>query len=529
MSAATEILTLGPAVARYFETYLVHPKGARFGEPFVLEPWQREFVDEFYRVDRAGHRLYRIGLLGIPRGNGKTPLVAGIGLRELTTRQGDPPDIFNAAGSKDQAKILTDFARSFVAGGKLKAWLKASRRSIVNERTHGVMRLLSSDGYLAHGLSVSVGLGDELHAWTSDAQEELWTAYVSSLHKREDSFALGITTAGFDRSTLLGRMYEEFLQLEPEDRLEIPGVGPCLRIRRDLDAGVLMWWYGPPDELAVEEMIADRRVWRAVNPASWVSIDVLEQQSAIPGFDEYDFARTHLNAWTQTRETFIPYSSWQRCRSSEAPRRGEPLYLAVDVGMTHDTTAVAWSQPLGRDRKVVNRVRVWSANPDHARDKGKRHVFVGTGRMDLDLVEDFILTLAQAFPIKEIVYDPAMFEGTAQRLAKRGLPLAPLYQHGLHPQLAAQQFYADVNEGRALHGGDAVLDRHIAAAAGIKTERGWKIDRRSNSEPIDAAVAVSWSHWRASRQAGFGASDSVYEAKDLIVLDVDDDDEDFGL
>jgi len=521
---SAEILTVGGTVSRFFETYLRHPKGARYGEPFVLEPWQRDFVDEFYRVDERGRRLYRIGLLGIPRGNGKTPLAAGLGLFELMTRP-DAPDIFNAAGAKDQAKILTDFARSFVLGGELKTWLKASRRSIVHQRSNGVMRLLSSDGYLQHGLSVSAAFGDELHAWTSEAQEELWTAFVSALHKRDDSFALGITTAGFDRSTLLGRMYSDALSLEAEDRLVLEGVGPCLRIRRDLENGVLMWWYGPPDELAVDDMVENRAVWRAVNPASWVSVRVLEQQLVVPGFDEYDFARTHLNAWTETRETFIPHSSWMACRSKDAPRRGEPIYLAVDVGMTHDTTAVAWSQPLGRDRKVVNRVRVWSANPDHATDKAQRHVFVPGGRMDLDLVEDFILTLARPFPIKEIVYDPAMFEGTAQRLAKRGLPLAPMYQGGRHPQAAAQQFYMDVQEGRALHGGDFVLDRHVAAAAGLKTEHGWKIDRRNHHAPIDACVAVSWSHWRASRQAGFGASDSVYQDKELIVLDLDDGDE----
>jgi hypothetical protein len=49
--------SLGPAVARFFETYLVHPKGAHYGEPFRLEPWQREFVDEAYRVDERGRRV----------------------------------------------------------------------------------------------------------------------------------------------------------------------------------------------------------------------------------------------------------------------------------------------------------------------------------------------------------------------------------------------------------------------------------------------------------------------------------------
>ena len=97
MTKAT-ILTSGPALGRFFPTYFTHPKGYGFGEPFQLEPWQQEFLDEFYRVDEDGNRLYRVGLLGIPRGNGKTPLCAGVGLFELMARR-QAPDIFNGAGS----------------------------------------------------------------------------------------------------------------------------------------------------------------------------------------------------------------------------------------------------------------------------------------------------------------------------------------------------------------------------------------------------------------------------------------------
>ena len=37
------------------------------GEPFVLEPWQRAFVDELYRTDERGNRNYKRGTLGVPR------------------------------------------------------------------------------------------------------------------------------------------------------------------------------------------------------------------------------------------------------------------------------------------------------------------------------------------------------------------------------------------------------------------------------------------------------------------------------
>ena len=76
MSTA-ELTTRGPIVAKFFETFLFHRKGQHAGEAFKPEPFQQEFLDEFYELTPAGKRVYRIGILGVPRGNGKTPLSAG--------------------------------------------------------------------------------------------------------------------------------------------------------------------------------------------------------------------------------------------------------------------------------------------------------------------------------------------------------------------------------------------------------------------------------------------------------------------
>jgi phage terminase large subunit-like protein len=500
----------------------------------VLEPWQQDFIDELYRVDEAGRRVYRMALLGIPRGNGKTPLAAGLGLFELMARK-DAPDVFNAAGSKDQAKILTDFATAFVHAGKLRTWLTARRRAIVHRESLGVMRLVSSEGRLQHGGSVSAAIGDELWAWTTDAQEEVWDAFWTALHKRLDPLLLGISTAGHDLTSLLGRMYTDAWKLDSiEEREHVDGIGPCLRIARHEENGILVWWYGPPEGTTVEDAIASRDLWRAVNPASWIDMAVLEKQLAGLGFDEYEFARLHLNMWTATRDQFIPLQAYRACRSTAEPRRRDRIFVAVDVGLTHDTTAVSWSQPLPkpprdipkehlaieleRSPHVVSRVRVWSANPDHKDDRSARHVWVPGGRMDLELVEDFILALDAQFGIRELVYDEFAFEGEAQRLAKRGIPIAPLYQSGIHPQIAAKQLLKDVKEGKALHADDPVLEKHVAAAAGIKTERGWRISKLRSGSPIDGTVAWANSHWRASRHRG-----SVYDVRDLVVIGDDDD------
>ena len=96
-------------VARFFPAMFSHVKGPAAGQAFTLEPWQRRFVEEFSRVNGDGERIYKRGMLGVARGNGKTPLAAGLALRELVTRE-DEPDVILAAASRDQARVCFEYA-----------------------------------------------------------------------------------------------------------------------------------------------------------------------------------------------------------------------------------------------------------------------------------------------------------------------------------------------------------------------------------------------------------------------------------
>ena len=80
-----ELLSLGKPrtikqLLAFFPHFLRHAKGALLGQPFELEAWQKRFLREFYRRDKKGRRIYSRAVLGVPRGNGKTPLAAGLGL-----------------------------------------------------------------------------------------------------------------------------------------------------------------------------------------------------------------------------------------------------------------------------------------------------------------------------------------------------------------------------------------------------------------------------------------------------------------
>src|SRR5439155_26243556 len=174
-----------------------------------------------------------------------------------------------AAGSKEQAAIALGFAREFVAQGALSDWVRVGSK-LSCSASGGWMQVISADGRLQHGRAPSVAVVDELWAVETSLERQTYTAMASALHKRPDSYLLALTTAGYDKQSLLGQIYTAALDW-PDVRVSTNG---CLTIAKDTANGQLMYWYGAPTEAAID----DQTIWRACNPASWIDMRELKRQ-----------------------------------------------------------------------------------------------------------------------------------------------------------------------------------------------------------------------------------------------------------
>jgi phage terminase large subunit-like protein len=474
----------GAAVADFFAAHFVHTKGPAAGRPFELEDWQRAFVDEFYKRDSEGRRVYRLGVLGVPRGNGKSPLAAGIGLYELLTRR-DSPDVFCAAGSRDQAKIVFNFAKTFVETGPLLDLVKVGRNELIYPDGTGSMRVVSAEGSLQFGHSVSAAIIDEAHVFSTSKHADLWEAFETALHKRLDSFLLAITTAGSERASLLGRLYESSLA-----QLALERPDECLTIGRDEENGVLLWWYASPETAELD----DEASWRAANPASWVDLRDLRRQRNSPGTSESAFRRLHLNQWTAGEDVWITPARWAACRSQEEIPEGAEVFVGVDASFSGDATAVAWAWR-NEEGTIVLRAHVWSAV-----EETPAHVHLSGGHISFDAVEDFIIALGQRYRVREAVYDPAFFARSAELLSARGLTVASLDQRSAPMREAWSQFYEAVNSQTIAHDGDGILTAHVLnAAAHVDPAGHWKVRKVKQSRKIDGLVASVIAYSRAAR------------------------------
>jgi phage terminase large subunit-like protein len=490
-SLETALARLGGAgsfkqLRNFFPTYLFHQAGERAVQPFTLERFQVEFLREFWRRDKHGRRIYKVAVLGIPKGNGKTPLAAGLGLHTLLT-QTDAPQVYCIAGSRDQASIALNYARAWTENGVLPLWVKTGK-AITCPQRNGRFQVLSSDGRLGQGVNPSAAIVDEWWLFKSEREQEAYLALANALHKRGagKSWLLSITTAGYDLETQLGKAYTAAIN---DPRLELRDHG-FLRVLRDEDSGFLFWWYGLPE--ACEVAIDDPSVIAACNPASWIDAHELARDLKRPDMNELDFMRLHLNHWTQSKDSWLPLGTWTKLRSDHEAPLGVEAWIGVDVALHHDTTAVAMAWKL-EDGRIALPCHVWSANPD-----AKAHTYLQGGEIRLDLVEQHILELARRYRIREVAYDPRFFARSAQILGDHGLTLVEYQAAASATGNAYQDFHQACVEGRLTHDGDSVLQAHIDATAATRTDQGWKIRKANNKTHIDATIAVCLAHARAS-------------------------------
>src|SRR5207248_3994317 len=118
----------------------------------------------------------------------------------------------------------------------------------------------------------------------------------------------------------------------------------------------------------------------------------------------------------------LPAGCWSALRSDHQIPDRAPIYVGVDVGLYHDSTAVVWAHRL-EDGRIALRAHVWSAKPD-----AQAHSHCPGGKVSLEQIETFIRELATRYRIREVAYDPRYFERSAEILEHSGLTMVEFLQ-----------------------------------------------------------------------------------------------------
>ena len=210
---------------RDFIALLKHSRGEYAGKPFVLFPWQAEYLDTLFNTIRDdGMRQYRTSLLAIGRKNGKTQLCAAIGLYMLFCDEVGA-EVIVAAGDRQQAALLHDAAKQMIEGSPgLMGQCKVYRNSIVVASTNSVMKTISSESATKHGYGPSCVLVDEYHV---QRDRELVDVLQTATGHRRQPLTIFITTAGFERESPCRKTWE-YAERVRDGIIDDPTFYPCI-------------------------------------------------------------------------------------------------------------------------------------------------------------------------------------------------------------------------------------------------------------------------------------------------------------
>lgn len=463
------------------------------GEDLVFRPWQRELTKQLFAVKADGTFRHRIGLVGLPRKNGKSAWLSAIALESLVLgAQGG--EIYSCAAEKEQAKIVFNTAKEMVRlHPELSELLTVYKDTIHNPKTGSVYRALSSDAFSKEGLNPTLVCFDELHA---QPNRELFDVMSLAMGARIEPMLVAITTAGV-KSDSSGRDSICFSLYEYGKRIALGEV---------VDPSFFFAWW----EANNDGDYRDPNAWKEANPGFDDIVAADDFASAILRTPEAEFKTKRLNIWTSTSDTWLPHGAWDVLSDPREIPDGTDVVLGFDGSFNGDCTAIV-AVSVGEIPHIMP-VAVWE-KPDEADASWQIPVLE---------VEDAIRAAATRWQVLEIACDPYRWARTFQVLDDEGLPVVTFPQTASRMTPATTRFFESVVNSTLTHNGDARLARHIANAQLRTDNRGSRLakEAKGSKRRIDLAVSSVMALERASWwQSQGGALPQIFDPFSMEVPD----------
>ena len=473
----------------FFPRFLRHAEGVFAGKPFVLAPWQIFIVGSLFGwLGTDGARRFRTAYIEAGKGNGKTPLAAGIGLYGLLADGEAAAEIYSAATTLKQAKILYGDAEKMVdASPQLRRRIARHVNNLSVLGTYSFFRPVSSEHRALDGPRPHIALIDEIHEHANALVVDKIRAGTKG---RRQALIVMITNSGFDRTTVCWYLHEYSEKiLAGTARNEAWFCYVC-----SLDEG--------------DDPLRTPAIWPKANPNLGVSIKpkyLREQVREARGMSSKVNIVLRLNfcVWTQASHRAISPQEWAAngAAVSELQLAGKPCYGGLDLGQTDDFSAWVRLWDLLDGRYAV-RARFWI--PEVALLKYPTRPYGDWQRAgiltvtegnttDYTQIQNTVAADCHADGVLELAYDKRFAEQMAQNLQGDGINCTDQPQ-GWQLNEALGRFLELITDRRLCHGNDPIL-AWMAPNLVVRHGRGPEGDRirpdkQRAPEKIDGIVAL---------------------------------------
>ena len=456
--------------------------------PFLLQPWQAFIVGSIFGWRLAnGHRRYRTAYLEIGKGNGKTPLLAAIGLYGLMADGQRAPQIFAAASDRDQALIMfRDAVRMVDASPALAARIKKTGLEHVSNLAYGLgfFRPFSREQGARSGTRPHMGLIDELHEHRTP---EAVAKIRAGAKGNQDALFAEITNSGFDRTSICWQHHEHSIRVLEDVVIDDRWFAYVCA----LDEG--------------DDPLSDRRCHVKSNPNLGISIHqaYLDDQVAtarhIPAETNL-VLRLNFCVWTTGHA-----AAWDLARWREAPPMveaaelaGRPCFGGLDLGLNDDFAAWVRLWVL-EDGTLACKLRCWlpqaalTKYPNRPYDEWRRAGLLEVtdgDTTDLDRLEAAVIADARAAGIKEIAYDRRFASQLALHLQGAGLVAVDTPQ-GFALSESIRSLAKLISDQQLRHGDNRILSWMLDNTV-LRTGRNQEVrlDKDNAKDKVDGVSAL---------------------------------------
>jgi len=432
------------------------------GEDLIFRPWQRELTRNLFAVKADGTFRHRVGLIGLPRKNGKSAWLSAVALESLVLGA-NGGEIYSCAAEKEQAKIVFNTAKEMVRlHSELSSMLTVYKDTIHNPKTGSVYRALSADAFSKEGLNPTLVCFDELHA---QPNRELFDVMSLAMGARVEPMLVAITTAGV-KSDNSGKDSICFSLYEYGKKVVLGEI--------EDPTFFLAWW-----EANAELDYRSEDCWREANPGFADIVAADDFASAILRTPEAEFKTKRLNIWTSTSDTWLPHGSWDAIADVRDVHDGVDIVLGFDGSFNGDCTAIV--AVTVEEVPHIFPVAVWEKSDDAD----------ASWQVPVLEVEDAIRNAAIRWQVLEIACDPYRWARTFQVLEEENLPVVTFPQTASRMTPATTRFFEAVVNKQITQNADPQLARHIGNATLRVDNRGSRLakEARGSKRRIDLAVS----------------------------------------
>lgn len=489
--------------------------------PFTLEPWQAFIVGSLFGwfMADSGVRRYTQSYVEVGRGNGKSPLAAAIGLYMQLGLKVHGGQVFSAATTRDQARIVYRDAQNMVTASEmLKGAVDSGVTRLLFERLGSVFRPLSAEASKMDGLRVLGAMVDELHEHPSD---QVVTKLRTGMGKYAgvSSLLFMITTAGYDRNSVCWEQHDYVCKI-------LEGLADDDR------------YFGFVASIDEGDSWTDEAVWYKANPNLGISISLdtlrteCEQAKAMPA-QQNAFKRLRLNVWTEQATRWLDMATWdaQPPRTPATALMGRRAYCGIDLSSTTDITAVVFvfkDDDGGYDIFPYFFVPEENADKRAQRDRVPYPLWIQQGYIDATegnvvdyayirrLVNEAQERMGVRFDLHEIAIDRWNSTQLQTELMADGFTVVPFGQGFASMTAPTKEVERLLLDGKLRHGGNPVL-RWMASNVSVRTDPAGNLkpDKEKSTERIDGVVAMVMSVGRAMVNDD---GRSVYEDRGVLSI-----------